>query len=155
MAGVTVGSRNTCYRPARYGLTRTGLAPVGLHQLLLAPSEIQASALAAVVGAFANSILEGSPVRPRPRPRLALSPSQSIYDLVCVHSLGVPDRGSDKLSSWIIASIATRSTGPQQSSYCMPETEVGPEGWFSTVDVGVVDPEGLMRPVTASGIRAG
>lgn len=43
MAGVTVGSRNTCYRPARYGLTRTGLAPVGLHQLLLAPSEIQAS----------------------------------------------------------------------------------------------------------------
>ena len=43
VAGVTVGSRNTCYRPARYGLTRTGLAPVGLHQLLLAPSEIQAS----------------------------------------------------------------------------------------------------------------
>ena len=42
VAGVTVGSRNTCYRPARYGLTRTGLAPVGLHQLLLAPSEIQA-----------------------------------------------------------------------------------------------------------------
>ena len=42
MAGVTVGSRNTCYRAARYGLTRTGLAPVGLHQLLLAPSEIRA-----------------------------------------------------------------------------------------------------------------
>jgi hypothetical protein len=41
VAGVTVGSRNTCYRAARYGLTRTGLAPVGLHQLLLAPSEIQ------------------------------------------------------------------------------------------------------------------
>src|SRR5271163_2921648 len=40
---VNVGSRNTCYRAARYGLTRTGLAPVGLHQLLLAPSEIQAS----------------------------------------------------------------------------------------------------------------
>src|SRR6516162_5991466 len=39
VAGVTVGSRNTCYRVARYGLTRTGLAPVGLHQLLLAPSE--------------------------------------------------------------------------------------------------------------------
>src|SRR6201987_6051117 len=43
VAGVTVGSRNTCYRAARYGLTRTGLAPVGLHQLLLAPSEIQAT----------------------------------------------------------------------------------------------------------------
>ena len=42
MAGVTVGSRNTCYRAARYGLTRTGLAPVGLHQLLLAPSESSA-----------------------------------------------------------------------------------------------------------------
>jgi len=42
VAGVTVGSRNTCYRAARYGLTRTGLAPVGLRQLLLAPSEIQA-----------------------------------------------------------------------------------------------------------------
>jgi hypothetical protein len=42
VAGVTVGSRNTCYRAARYGLTRTGLAPVGLHQLLLAPSEIRA-----------------------------------------------------------------------------------------------------------------
>jgi hypothetical protein len=40
VAGVTVGSRNTCYRAARYGLTRTGLAPVGLHQLLLAPPEI-------------------------------------------------------------------------------------------------------------------
>ena len=40
MAGVTVGSRNTCYRAARCGLTRTGLAPVGLHQLLLAPSEV-------------------------------------------------------------------------------------------------------------------
>src|SRR5580658_10334593 len=40
VAGVTVGSRNTCYRAARYGLTRTGLAPVGLHQLLLAPSDI-------------------------------------------------------------------------------------------------------------------
>src|SRR6202166_1827396 len=39
VAGVTVGSRNTCYRAARYGLTRTGLAPVGLHQLSLAPSE--------------------------------------------------------------------------------------------------------------------
>jgi hypothetical protein len=39
VAGVTVGSRNTCYRAARYGLTRTGLAPAGLHQLLLAPSE--------------------------------------------------------------------------------------------------------------------
>jgi hypothetical protein len=45
VAGVTVGSRNTCYRAARYGLTRTGLAPVGLHQLLLAPSEIGASGL--------------------------------------------------------------------------------------------------------------
>jgi hypothetical protein len=43
VAGVTVGSRNTCYRAARYGLTRTGLSPVGLHQLSLAPSEIQAS----------------------------------------------------------------------------------------------------------------
>ena len=43
MAGVTVGSRNTCYQAARYGLTWTGLSPVGLHQLLLAPSEIQAS----------------------------------------------------------------------------------------------------------------
>jgi alpha-ketoglutarate-dependent sulfate ester dioxygenase len=42
VADVTVGSRNTCYRAARCGLTRTGLAPVGLHQLLLAPSEIQA-----------------------------------------------------------------------------------------------------------------
>src|SRR6202051_4246397 len=39
VAGVTVGSRNTCYRASRYGLTRTGLAPVGLHQLSLAPSE--------------------------------------------------------------------------------------------------------------------
>ena len=29
------------YRAARYGLTRTGLSPVGLRQLLLAPSEIQ------------------------------------------------------------------------------------------------------------------
>jgi len=47
VAGVTVGSRNTCYRAARYGLTRTGLAPVGLRQLLLAPSEIQASAASA------------------------------------------------------------------------------------------------------------
>jgi len=45
VAGVTVGSRNTCYRAARCGLTRTGLAPVGLHQLSLAPSEIQASEL--------------------------------------------------------------------------------------------------------------
>jgi len=43
VVGVAVGSRNTCYRAARYGLTRTGLAPVGLHQLSLAPSEIQAS----------------------------------------------------------------------------------------------------------------
>jgi hypothetical protein len=42
VAGVTVGSRNTCYRAARYGLTRTGFAPVRLHQLLLAPSEIEA-----------------------------------------------------------------------------------------------------------------
>jgi len=40
VAGVTVGSRNTCYQAARYGLTRTGLSPVGLHQLSLAPSEI-------------------------------------------------------------------------------------------------------------------
>ena len=39
VAGVTVGSRNTCYRAARYGLTRTGLSPVGLHQLSLAPSQ--------------------------------------------------------------------------------------------------------------------
>ena len=46
MAGVTVGSRNTCYQAARYGLTRTGLSPVGLHQLLLAPSEILASSFA-------------------------------------------------------------------------------------------------------------
>jgi hypothetical protein len=43
VAGVTVGSRNTCYRAARYGLTRAGLSPAGPHQLLLAPSEIQAS----------------------------------------------------------------------------------------------------------------
>ena len=43
VAGVTVGSRNTCYRAARFGLTRTGLAPVGLHQLLLAPSETRAA----------------------------------------------------------------------------------------------------------------
>jgi len=42
VAGVTVGSRNTCYRVARYGLTRAGLSPAGLHQLLLAPSKIQA-----------------------------------------------------------------------------------------------------------------
>jgi 2-dehydropantoate 2-reductase len=44
VAGVTVGSRNTCYRAARYGLTRAGLSPAGLHQLLLAPSETQAIA---------------------------------------------------------------------------------------------------------------
>jgi hypothetical protein len=54
VAGVTVGSRNTCYRAARYGLTRTGLAPVGLHQLLLAPSEIQARA-------FSGEVDAGSP----------------------------------------------------------------------------------------------
>jgi hypothetical protein len=42
VAAVTVGSRNTCYRAASYGLTRTGLAPAGLHQLLLAPSEMRA-----------------------------------------------------------------------------------------------------------------
>ena len=46
MADVTVGSRNTCYRAARCGLTRTGLAPVGLHQLVLAPSEIEAETYA-------------------------------------------------------------------------------------------------------------
>src|SRR6266705_5129360 len=39
VAAVTVGSRNTHYRAARYGLTRAGLSPAGLHQLLLAPSE--------------------------------------------------------------------------------------------------------------------
>jgi hypothetical protein len=33
VAGVTVGSRNTCYRTARYGLTRAGLSPAGLHLL--------------------------------------------------------------------------------------------------------------------------
>jgi hypothetical protein len=38
VAAVAVGSRNTHYRAARYGLTRTGLSPVGLRQLLLAPS---------------------------------------------------------------------------------------------------------------------
>jgi hypothetical protein len=30
------------YRAARYGLTRTGLSPVGLHQLSLAPSQSRA-----------------------------------------------------------------------------------------------------------------
>jgi len=45
VAAVTVGSRNTRYRAARYGLTQTGLSPVGLHQLWLAPSEIQAKPL--------------------------------------------------------------------------------------------------------------
>jgi len=45
VAAVTVGSRNTRYRAARYGLTQTGLSPVGLHQLWLAPSEIQAKAI--------------------------------------------------------------------------------------------------------------
>jgi CheY-like chemotaxis protein len=40
VAGVTVGSRNTYYRAARYGLTRAGLSPAGLHQLLWAPSEM-------------------------------------------------------------------------------------------------------------------
>lgn len=42
VAGVTVGSRNTCYRAARCGLTEASLPPAGLHQLSLAPSEIQA-----------------------------------------------------------------------------------------------------------------
>src|SRR5262249_36488908 len=32
VAVVTAGSRNTHYRAARYGLTRTGLAPAGLRQ---------------------------------------------------------------------------------------------------------------------------
>jgi hypothetical protein len=49
VAVVTSGSRNTCYRATRYGLTRTGLAPVGLHQLLLAPSEIHSSLLNVVL----------------------------------------------------------------------------------------------------------
>jgi len=44
VAGVAVGSRNTCYRAARYGPTRTGLSPVGLHQLSLAPSECRVKA---------------------------------------------------------------------------------------------------------------
>src|SRR5215471_6535564 len=56
VAGVTVGSRNTCYRAARYGLTRTGLAPVGLHQLLLAPSEIQARQTCPIVWQKDNEI---------------------------------------------------------------------------------------------------
>ena len=43
VAGVAVGSRNTHYRAARYGLTQTGLSPVGMHQLWLALSEIEAS----------------------------------------------------------------------------------------------------------------
>ena len=43
IVAVTVGSRNTRYRAARHGLTRTGLSPVGPHQLWLALSEIQAS----------------------------------------------------------------------------------------------------------------
>ena len=38
VAGVTVGSRNTCYRAARCGLTEASLPPAGLHQLSLAPS---------------------------------------------------------------------------------------------------------------------
>jgi N-carbamoyl-D-amino-acid hydrolase len=38
VAGVAVGSRNTHYWAARYGLTQTGLPPVGMHQLWLAPS---------------------------------------------------------------------------------------------------------------------
>jgi hypothetical protein len=42
VAAVAVGSRNTHYRAARYGITRTGLSPVGLRQLLLAPSNIRA-----------------------------------------------------------------------------------------------------------------
>jgi hypothetical protein len=74
LAGVTVGSRNTCYRAARYGLTRTGLAPVGLHQLLLAPSEIQASALAVfrlmtnsnLVDRWTGKSTDFSPLRTRP-----------------------------------------------------------------------------------------
>ena len=46
MAAVAVGSRNTHYWAPRYGLTQTGLPPVGLHQLSLAPSEMKAKALA-------------------------------------------------------------------------------------------------------------
>src|ERR1700758_3595451 len=33
VAGVTVGSRNTCHQRPRNGLTRTGLPPFGLHHL--------------------------------------------------------------------------------------------------------------------------
>jgi len=45
VAGVAVGSGNTHYQAARHGLTQTGLPPVAMHQLWLAPSERRASAL--------------------------------------------------------------------------------------------------------------
>ena len=64
MAAVTVGSRNTRYRAARYGLTQTGLSPVGLHQLWLAPSEIQANGRRLAVTEDHNS-RDGTPQEAR------------------------------------------------------------------------------------------